>query len=134
MQRITVSLDDEIVEMIDRFMARRGATNRSEALRDMVRAAMAAEADDLPAETPCTAALTYVYDHEKRDLARKVTTAHHHRHDLSVATLHVHLDAGTCLEVAILKGPVGEVRALSDEVTTARGVRHGTLQILPGTG
>ncbi|WP_118133609.1 nickel-responsive transcriptional regulator NikR [Oceanicella sp. SM1341] len=132
MQRITVSLDDEIVEMIDRFMTRRGATNRSEALRDMVRAAAAQDTlEDTADDSPCVATLSYVYDHERRDLTRRVNTAHHHRHDLSVATMHVHLDHGTCLEVSVLKGPAAELRGLADEVTNERGVRHGRLHVLP---
>ena len=133
MQRITVSLDDETVALLDALLQRRGATNRSEAVRDMVREAAARDRLDLEggAEGACVATLSYVYDHERRDLNRRLTDAHHHRHDLSVATLHVHLDHDTCLEVAVLKGPLEDVRGLGDAISNQRGVRHGHLHVLP---
>ncbi|MCB9947075.1 MAG: nickel-responsive transcriptional regulator NikR [Rhodospirillaceae bacterium] len=131
MQRITVSLDDEIVDMIDAFMARRGATNRSEALRDMVRETVARDRAGQADDSACVATLAYVYDHEKRHLDRRLTASHHRKHDLSVATLHVHLNHDTCLEVSVLRGAVGDVRALADEITNERGVRHGSLHVLP---
>ena len=108
-------------------------TNRSEAVRDIVREAAARDRLDTGSgeSTDCVATLSYVYDHERRDLNRRLTHAHHHRHDLSVATVHVHLDHGTCLEVAVLKGPLGDVRGLADSVTNERGVRHGHLHVLP---
>ncbi|MDI5419225.1 hypothetical protein MJI12_27535, partial [Salmonella enterica subsp. enterica serovar Kentucky] len=38
------------------------------------------------------AVLSYVYEHEKRDLASRIVSTQHHHHDLSVATLHVHIN------------------------------------------
>ncbi len=132
MQRVTVSLDEEIVAMIDEYMASHGATNRSEAVRDLVRTGAArARVDEADPAEPCVATLSYVFDHDRRDLGQRVTGAHHDHHDLTVATLHVHLGHSDCLEVSVLKGPVGEVRALADAVVNARGVRHGRLDVLP---
>ncbi len=42
--------------------------------------------------------LSYVYEHEKRDLASRIVSTQHHHHDLSVATLHVHINHDDCLE------------------------------------
>ncbi len=38
MQRITITLDDELMTELDRIIAARGYQNRSEAIRDMARA------------------------------------------------------------------------------------------------
>ena len=43
MQRLTISLDDNIADAIDRFMAEKGYNNRSEAIRDLVRDSLAAQ-------------------------------------------------------------------------------------------
>ncbi|SMF29047.1 transcriptional regulator, CopG family [Tistlia consotensis] len=131
MQRITITIDDDLLEAVDALGARRGYASRSETLRDLLRDALTRQQVGLDASTPCLAALSYVYEHETRDLARRLTTAQHHHHDLSVSTLHVHLDSHDCLEVAILKGTVGEVRALADSVVTQRGVRLGNLHVIP---
>src|SRR5579871_7074548 len=103
MERITATLDESLVEELDRFQRDRGYQNRSEALRDLIRAGLqgTTEAQESGA---CVGALVYVYDHEVRALAKRLTTAQHDHHDLSVATMHVHLDHHSCLEVAAQHG------------------------------
>jgi CopG family nickel-responsive transcriptional regulator len=130
MQRITITIDDELLDTVDSVMARRGYPSRSEAVRDMVREAAAREIA-LADRMPCVAVLGYVYDHETRALAQRLTRAFHDHHDLSVAGMHVHLDHETCLEVSVLRGPVGEVRSLADALTAQRGVRHAHLHVVP---
>lgn len=133
MQRVTIAIDDDLLEALDALCARRGYQNRSEAVRDMVRQADAAERTRRDGDADCVAALAYVYEHETRDLARRLTNSQHEHHDLSVATMHVHLSHDDCLEVAVLRGTVGEVQAFADTVITQRGVRHGQLYIVPET-
>ncbi len=131
MKRITMSIDDELLATLDARMVRRGYTSRSEALRDILREAQAS--DQLAAQSPasCVATLSYVYDHETRELGRRLTHAQHEHHDLSVATMHVHLDHANCLEVAVLRGPARSVRELADATVTQRGVRYGHLHVVP---
>lgn len=131
MQRITISIDDDLLAAIDRFSDRRGYASRSEALRDMVREAALREDVATDDDTPSIAALTYVYEHHTRDLARRLTESQHAHHDLSVACLHVHVDHQDCLEVAVLRGGARTIRRFADTVVTQRGVRHGHLQIIP---
>lgn len=131
MQRVTLTLDDELMAEIDRFMTGRGYSNRSEAIRDLARTGLAHTGEVVGDARDCVAVLAYVYDHETRELAKRLTGHHHHHHDLSVATLHRHLDAETCLEVALLEGPAGDLRRFAAEVTTERGVRHGRLMVMP---
>ncbi|EIN3381398.1 TPA: nickel-responsive transcriptional regulator NikR, partial [Escherichia coli] len=109
---------------------RRGYNNRSEAIRDILRSALAQEATQQHG-TQGFAVLSYVYEHEKRDLASRIVSTQHHHHDLSVATLHVHINHDDCLEIAVLKGDMGDVQHFADDVIAQRGVRHGHLQCLP---
>lgn len=127
MQRVTITLDDDLLATLDNLSQRRGYNNRSEALRDILRDALSEEATVQP-ETHGYAVLSYVYEHEKRDLASRIVATQHHHHDLSVATLHVHINHDDCLEIAVLKGKMGEVQQFADDVIAQRGVRHGHLQ------
>ncbi|MFM8536177.1 MAG: nickel-responsive transcriptional regulator NikR [Acidimicrobiia bacterium] len=134
MQRITLSIDDDLVAALDRRMKKKRYASRSEALRDILRETEAREAAAAGNEQAyCVATLAYVYDHETRDLGRRLTRAQHKHHDLQVATLHVHLDHESCLEVSVLRGKVGSVRALADDTVSQRGVRHGQLHLIPAT-
>ena len=130
MQRVTVTLDDDLLATLDDLSQRRGYNNRSEALRDILRDALTQQAT-CEQDTQGYAVLSYVYEHEKRDLASRLVSTQHHHHDLSVATLHVHINHDDCLEIAVLKGDMGDVRQFADGVIAQRGVRHGYLQCLP---
>ncbi len=139
MQRITLSVDDDLAATLDRHMKKHRYASRSEALRDILRGVEARERleakgagrGDGKKGDFCIATLAYVYDHETRDLGRRLTHAQHKHHDLQVATLHVHLDHDSCLEVSVLRGRAQAVRALADETISQRGVRHGQLHLVP---
>ena len=129
MQRITITIDDDLLLAVDGLCTERGYASRSEAVRDIVRDALA-PTRAAEAETPCFGALSYVYRHTTRDLARRLTGGGHH-HGVSVASLHVHLTHDDCLEVAVLRGSATAMRAYADTVTTQRGVRYGHLHLIP---
>ncbi len=130
MQRVTITLDDELMGELDRFMEARGYQNRSEAVRDLARAGMQEAAAKTGDRGKCVAALIYVYDHEARELPKRLTRNFHDHRDMSLATLHVHLDQGSCMEVTVLKGTTGEVRHFAEHVIAERGVRHGRLVLV----
>lgn len=130
MQRVTITLDDDLLDDLDRLSAVRGYQNRSEAIRDLARAGL----QQAKAETgsgECVAALVYVYDHSARDLAKRLTQNFHHHHDISLATLHVHLNDDSCMEVTALKGSTGDVQHFADHIIAERGVRYGRVITIP---
>lgn len=131
MPRLTISLDDETVRSLDRFMRAHGYSNRSEAMRDLVRAALRDDDVAMRGDRPCVAVVSYVYDHHERDLGKRLLQAQHARHDLGLATLHAHLDPLHCLEVTVLRGRADEVRAQADRLIRERGVRLGGMNLLP---
>lgn len=133
MQRITISIDDDLAGAIDRLIEHRGYTSRSEALRDIVRDTLAREDSHIHASDTCFATLSYVYEHETRELAKRLTSDQHAHHDLSVATLHVHLDDKDCLEVTVLKGDAPRIRSFANGIISQRGVRAGNLHIVPSS-
>jgi CopG family nickel-responsive transcriptional regulator len=131
MQRITITIDDNLMAELDRMIIVKGYQNRSEALRDLARAGLRQSSLEEGQLDNCVGVLSYTYDHSARDLAKKLTNTHHDHHDISVASMHVHLDHDRCLEVSILKGKADEVRHFADHVKAERNVTHGTLAVLP---
>ena len=131
MQRVTVTLDDELMAELDRIIAARGYQNRSEAIRDLARAGIQQAAQETGAKGDCVAALVYVYDHAARELSKRLVQNFHGHHEMSLATLHVHLDNDSCMEVTVLKGGAGAVQHLADHIIAERGVRHGRLVMIP---
>lgn len=135
MERITITIEEDLLSAVDALVKKRGYGSRSEIFRDMAREMLAREAIgadwQVDNDRPCYGALTYVYDHHIRELAGRLTDSHHTHHALSVATTHVHLNPENCLEVSILSGTAGELRKFADSVTGQRGVRYGRLHIVP---
>ncbi len=131
MQRVTVTLDEELIAAVDRLMAVRGYQNRSEAIRDLARAGIREAAEEKPSTGDCVAALVYVYDHEARELSKRLARSFHAHHELSLAALHVHLDHESCMEVSVLRGKARDIHHLAEHVIAERGVRHGRLFPIP---
>jgi CopG family nickel-responsive transcriptional regulator len=132
MQRVTITLDDDLMAELDRMIAQHGYQNRSEAIRDFARAGMQQAAQDAgQTGGDCVAALVYVYDHAARDLSSRLVNNFHDHHDLSLATLHVHLDNDNCMEITALKGKASDVQHLAEHVIAERGVRYGRVVMIP---
>ena len=108
----------------------RGYKNRSEAVRDLLRAHLEQARQNRGGAGHCVASLSYVYNHHERDLAERLTALQHGQHDLTVATLHAHLDHENCLESVILRGPTSEVQAFAEALIAKPGIRHGALNLV----
>src|SRR6186713_2374117 len=131
MQRITITIEDDLLAEIDAAAEARGYQNRSEIIRDLARAGLQQNAEDAAPAGQCVAALVYVYDHAARDLSKRLVQNFHGHHDLSLATLHVHLDNDNCMEITALKGSAADVKHLADHVIAERGVRYGRVVMIP---
>lgn len=123
--RFGVSLDQTLLAQFNRVIARKGYTNRSEAIRDLIRDSLVREQWELGSDE-VVGTLTLVYNHEVRDLSDKLTDLQHAHYRAIVSTLHVHLDAHHCLEVLVLRGKAKELKSVADRLIGTRGVKHGT--------
>jgi len=130
MERITISLPEELAQEFDRLIAERGYDNRSEAVRDILRTHLDRMREAREADGHCVANLSYVYNHHERELAERLMSLQHAHHDLSVSTMHAHLDHEHCIETLLLKGPVQAVRKFANALAAERGVRHGQLNLV----
>src|ERR1700722_8471696 len=131
MQRLTITIDDDLVAVVDEYIEARGYANRSEAIRDLVRSGLQQSSLEVARGRDCIATLSYIYDHAARELPKRLTQEFHDHHHLAQATLHVHIGHDSCLEVTVLQGRSSEVKAFADHVITERGVRHGHIVFMP---
>lgn len=123
--RFGVSLDRRLLAKFDRHIKRRHYTNRSEALRDLIRDNLVGDEWDDDKETVGT--ITFVYDHHVRDLTSKLTDIQHDYHGQILSGMHVHLDHDHCLEVLVVKGKGSDIRKVADALVSVKGVKHGKL-------
>src|SRR5438445_13484470 len=131
--RISISLEENLLEAFDKLITGKGYATRSEAIRDLIRDLLIRqEARHRHGEQ--VAVVTMVYDHHARELAAKLIDKQHHHHDLVVSSLHVHLGERHCLEVSVLRGPAAKVRHLGEELLSTKGVLHGEIAFTSGEG
>jgi len=124
--RFGISLDEKLLDSFDQLIEQKSCMNRSEAIRDLIRASLVEErlgSEDQEA----VGTVTLVYNHHVRDLSDKLTEHQHSHHDQIISSLHVHLDAHNCLEVLIIRGAVKTIKRIANELIGVKGVKHGRL-------
>ena len=130
MDRFTISLDETLAAAFDGLIKERGYSTRSEAVRDILRSHLQVSEEKRNTKGNCVANLSYVYNHHERELSERLTSIQHAHHDLTVSTMHAHLDHDQCIETVMLKGPVNQVREFAEKMIAERGVRHGLLNLV----
>jgi CopG family transcriptional regulator, nickel-responsive regulator len=126
--RFGVSAEEELMAQFDRLSADKGYSNRSEALRDLMRDALVqARIEKFPDTADVVGSLTLVYDHHAREISERMGEIQHKRHGLVVSVLHVHISHDDCLELIALRGKARDIRELANALLSLKGVKHGKL-------
>lgn len=124
--RFGVSIENHLLEQFDRLIQQRNYSNRSEAIRDLIRTELVHEEwKDEQAESVGT--VTIIYDHHVRDLNNVLTSVQHDFSEQIISTMHVHLDHHNCLEVLAVKGTTKNIRQIANRLISIKGVKHGKL-------
>jgi CopG family nickel-responsive transcriptional regulator len=131
LERIGISLEEDLLAQFDRLIAEKGYVNRSEAVRDLIRDSLVQREWASRGREEKVAVVTLVYDHDSASLAQKLAHIQHENHRAVVSALHVHLDPHNCLEVLVLRGRAKDVSAMGDGLVSTKGVKYG--KVVPAT-
>jgi CopG family nickel-responsive transcriptional regulator len=126
--RFGVSIEPDLLKKFDRMIKKEGYANRSEAIRDLVRRNLILEKNKDP-DAKAIGTLTMIYDHHSGNLTNKLLNLQHDHHNEILSTTHIHVDHHNCLEVLVLKGKVGSIQNLADNIRALKGIKHGELVI-----
>lgn len=130
--RFSVSLEADLLEKFDRYCAENHCATRSEAIRQLLRETLTEEAWEADAKD-AAATLTLVYDHHRTQLSERLLEIQHQHADMVLASSHVHLDHGNCLEVVFLRGRAKVLRDIAAQLRGLKGIRKGQL-VVANTG
>jgi len=120
--RFGVSIEDNLIKKFDTLIGKKNYSNRSEAIRDMIRKNMVDEEWEKGGEVAC--GIVMVYDHHQRELVNKLLDIQHDYTGIIISTQHVHLDHGNCLEIVAVKGKAKKAAELADKLSSMKGVKH----------
>jgi len=132
-ERVGVSLEKELLDSFDKLITEKGYQSRSEAIRDLIRQQLSSQrlSND---KAEAVAAVVLVYDHHATALMEKLTELQHSHLLKTISSLHVHLGHHDCLEVIVLRGKVGEINRMGEQLVSIKGVKLGRINLLPADG
>jgi len=128
-ERIGVSLEEELLSRFDKLIAKKGYQSRSEAIRDLVRQQLSGEHLADP-KAKAVAAVFVVYDHHSTKLMEKLTSLQHSHLLQTISSMHIHLDKHDCLEVIVLRGKVAEINKMAENMLSQKGVKLGKINFV----
>ena len=123
--RFGVSIEDNLLEKFDEFIGEKGYSNRSEAIRDLIRKNLVEK--EWEEKGDVAGGIAIVFEHDKRELANRILDIQHDFHDIIISSQHVHLDKHNCLEVIVVRGDAKDIERLASVLQSMKGVRHCTL-------
>ncbi|UCF65061.1 MAG: nickel-responsive transcriptional regulator NikR [bacterium] len=123
--RFGISLPAALSKKFDQLIKKKKYSNRSEAIRDLIRNALVEE--EVETNREVVAVVNLLYDHHKRQLSERLTQLQHSHHHLVLSSMHVHLDHLNCLETIVMQGMSRDVKQLADLLISSKGVKHGNL-------
>lgn len=126
LSRTGVALDSDLLQRFDNLIGRLGYTNRSAAIRDLIRDRLVAKQTASPNST-VVGTVTLTYDHHAHGVTEKLTEPQHVNHELVVSTSHALLDHDACLEVLIVHGKSGRIEEFAGRLIGLKGMQHGRL-------
>ena len=126
--RFGVTIEPDLLKKFNKRIKKEGYTNRSEAIRDIIRKNLIDDKKKDP-EINVIGTLTMIYDHHTGNLTTKLLDLQHNHHNEILSTTHIHIDHHNCLEVLVLKGKAGQIQKLADNIKALKGIKHGELVI-----
>jgi len=122
--RVGVSLEPELLHLLDRWVSERNSPSRSDAIRSLIRK----ERSTLTLANPDSDALGVVallYRHDAPNVLRRLTAAEHRWSEHIRSTTHVHLEGDACAEVVLLLGRRREIEKAAEDLRGVKGVLDG---------
>ncbi len=128
-ERIGISLEKELLEAFDNLIKDKGYQSRSEAVRDLLRKELSERRLTDP-HTEAVAVVCLVYDHHVTKLTEKLLHLQHSHLLETISALHVHMDHNHCLEIIVLRGRVGQINQVAENIISLKGVRLGRVNLV----
>lgn len=126
--RFGVSVPKGLLEKFDKKIEEKMYSNRSEAIRDLIRDFLVEEKWK-ESDEEVYGSLTLVFDHEKRGISDKLTELQHQDHAHIVSTMHIHLDEHNCMETMAIRGKPHHIKRIANRLISTKGVKHGKLMM-----
>jgi CopG family nickel-responsive transcriptional regulator len=115
-------MESELLQDFDRYIEKKNYSNRSEAIRDMIRDCFTEE--EWAEDSMAAGAIVIKCKYGPGDLSGKLLEIQHKHRDVVVSSLHVHLDDARCMRIIVVMGHATEIKEMAHEMQSLKGVYH----------
>jgi len=122
--RLGVSLERELLALLDSWVKERNCRSRSDAIRALIRKELAERSLGDPG-SDSVAGVLLVYRHDTPNVLQRLTAAEHRWGTHVRSSSHVHLEGGSCMQLIGLVGRSDEVVAAAEDLRGVKGIAYG---------
>jgi len=122
--RFSVSLPPSLVRDFDEAWKGMGYDNRSKAAHDAFRSFISEYRWTREEAGEIAGAIVLLYYLDKPGLLNQIVEVQHRFENVVSSTMHVHLARNKCLELIAVRGRASDIRSLSQDLTTKKGVKQ----------
>lgn len=122
--RFSVSLPPSLVKAFDDSWKSMGYESRSKAAHDAFRNFISDYKWTRTEAGKIAGTITLVYYLNKPGLLNQIVEAQHKFENVVTCSTHLHLTTDKCMEIIAVKGEANDIRKLSQELTTKKGVKE----------
>ena len=130
--RISVSLDPELLELFDAHISDRGYVSRSEAIRDLIRDNLS-ENEWKDDGQFMVGSIIVIFDSTTTGIMDKLMNIQHGLGDTVLSSSYISLEGGRFMGSFFIKGKLSDLKRISSEFTTIKGVLRGKLTMVSPT-
>jgi CopG family nickel-responsive transcriptional regulator len=128
MSIISLSLPKSLLDKVDEYIRQQGFANRSEVVRQALRAYMLESRRLEELQGGITAIITLIYRREAR--RGQITDLQHSFSDAVLTFLHTHVEADSCIEIIVAKGDAQVIRSLIQALKSNKQISEVKVMIL----
>ena len=125
LKRFGVSLEDELLECLDKYVDNNGFANRSQAIRFLIKKNIAEQkwqCNHIVAGT-----IIIMYDQDKKEITSRISSIQQDYTDVILSSSQYYINNNFCMHIVTVMGEAHRLTELSDRLTTIKGIKHGKL-------
>ena len=123
--RFGVSLDEELLEALDKYVEDNAFANRSRAIRHLIEKNLVEE--KWKCDNIVAGAIIIVFNHEKKEIIKKSAEIQYEHKEFILSSQSFYLNELNYMEIIAVKGPSRKLTEISDKLISMKGIQHGKL-------
>lgn len=125
LKRFGVSLEEQLLDELDKYSKDNGFANRSQAIGFLIKKYITEQkwqCNNIVAGT-----IIIIYNQDKKEITSKIAHIQLDYSDVILSSSQYYLNDNFCMHVATVRGEAHRLTELSDHLTTIKGIKHGKL-------